>query len=200
MFLGRIFTAGAGWQSAELLPWSESSGGCPDHSNTHLIISTILTHVVRNYYHDRSVAGDALTMPIHIWLRAWHQPRPWSGVSQWGHGMGLGRDGQIQSQPQGWREERTLGFLSDLIATYIIGTGPDTSHIMILALHWLMLLLIWVLYIATYIIGMGPDTSYIMTVALYWVMLLLIWVLLITTYIIGTATLWHLYYIESCCC
>ena len=91
----------------------------------------------------------------NIWLRAWHHPRPWSGVSQWGHGMGLGRDGQIQSQPQGWREERTLGFLSDLIATYIIGTGPDTSHIMILALHWLMLLLIWVLYIVTYIIVLG---------------------------------------------
>ena len=28
--------------------------------------------------------------------------------------------------------ERTLGFLSDLIATYIIGAGPTSSHIMTL--------------------------------------------------------------------
>ena len=46
------------------------------------------------------------------------QQPPWS----WSDTISALKDG----------EERTLGFLSDLIATYIIGAGPGPSHIMTL--------------------------------------------------------------------
>ena len=51
------------------------------------------------------------------WVRPATQP-PWSDT--------------ISALKDGEERERTLGFLSDLIATYIIGAGPGPSHIMTL--------------------------------------------------------------------
>ena len=81
-----------------------------------------------------------VTMPIHIWLPGpgiiamvrSDNERTWDRIlGQAGHPATLVR---YNLSSQGWRgeRERTLGFLSDLIATYIIGAGPGPSHIMTL--------------------------------------------------------------------
>ena len=78
-----------------------------------------------------------VTMPIHIWLpgAAWHH-RHGQSVTMREHGTeywvrpGSGQADTISALKDG--AERTLGFLSDLIATYIIGAGPTSSHIMTL--------------------------------------------------------------------
>lgn len=75
---------------------------------------------------------------------------PWSGEWQWenmGPNIGSGRpqppwSDTISALKDGEERERTLGFLSDLIATYIIGAGPGPATLW----HW-MLATTWILCI-----------------------------------------------------
>ena len=89
-----------------------------------------------------------VTMPIHIWL-------PGPGIIAMVRRVTMREHGteywvrpatatlvRYNLSSQGWRGERTLGFLSDLIATYIIGAGPGPATLW----HW-MLATTWILCI-----------------------------------------------------
>ena len=97
-------------------------------------------------------SGDGVTMvtmPIHIWLpgAAWHHRHGQESDNErtWDRILGQATAATLVTynlSSQGWRGERTLEFLSALIATYIIGAGPGPATLW----HW-MLASTWILCI-----------------------------------------------------